>query len=92
MEKEISRKKNELQFLQNSILNIEDVGKERVLREELEVLMLREELKWPKKLEIKELSWGTGTQGTSRPLQGKEELGIKSCKSKPWRGIFLRIL
>ena len=49
VEKEIGRKKNELQLLQNSILNNEDVRKVRVLREELEVLMHRDELKWAQK-------------------------------------------
>ena len=44
VEKDICRKKIELQHLQNSILTTEDVRKESILREELEVLMHREEL------------------------------------------------
>lgn len=49
VEREIYQKQLQLQDIQNSILTIDDVRKERIHREDLELLMHREELMWAQK-------------------------------------------
>ena len=49
VEHEVHQKQLQLQEIQNSIFTIEDVRKERLLREDLEILMNREELMWAQK-------------------------------------------
>jgi len=46
---EIHKKQIQLQEMQNSILFVDDVRKEKIIMEELEVLMHREELMWAQK-------------------------------------------
>ena len=46
IEKELKEKQQTLQDMQNNIQTISDVRKERILREEIEVLMNREEIMW----------------------------------------------
>ena len=49
VENEIHLKINQLKLVQNSILSLKDVKKEAELREELEILMQREEVMWAQK-------------------------------------------
>ena len=49
VENEIHLKQNQLKLVQNSILSLGDVKKEAELREELEILMQREEVMWAQK-------------------------------------------
>ncbi|KAL4606260.1 hypothetical protein ACB092_09G089300 [Castanea dentata] len=49
IEQEINQKKRLLQDLQNNVISMANVGKERELREELECLLKREELMWAQK-------------------------------------------
>lgn len=49
VEKEIYQKQTQLQQIQNSILTTEDVRRKRMLREDPEVLINREEMKWAQK-------------------------------------------
>lgn len=49
IEQEIKQKRRLLQDLQNNVIYMEDVGKERELREDLECLLQREELMWAQK-------------------------------------------
>ena len=46
---EIKKKLVELQEMQDSIISIEDVRKEKILKEELEGLLNREEIMWTQK-------------------------------------------
>jgi len=46
VENEIRLKQAQLQSIQNSILTIDDVRKEKLFREELETLLHREEVMW----------------------------------------------
>ena len=46
VELEIKKKLVELQEMQDSIISIEDVRKEKILKEELEGLLNREEIMW----------------------------------------------
>ena len=46
---DIRLKQAQLQSIQNSILTIDDVRKEKLFREELETLMHREEVMWSQK-------------------------------------------
>ena len=49
VELEIKKKLAELQELLDSIVSLEDVRKEKILREELEGLLNREEIMWAQK-------------------------------------------
>ena len=49
MEQNISHKQDQLQTLQNSILTIDVVRKEKILKEDLETLMHRDEVIWGQK-------------------------------------------
>ena len=49
VELEIKKKLVELQEMQDSIISIEDVRKEKILKEELEGLLNREEIMWTQK-------------------------------------------
>lgn len=49
VDREIHKKQIQLQEMQNSILFVDDVRKEKIIREELEVLMHWEELMWAQK-------------------------------------------
>lgn len=49
VEREIHQKQLQLQDIQNSILTIDDVRKERIIREDLELMMHQEELMWAQK-------------------------------------------
>lgn len=49
VEQDITHKQDQLQKVQNSIHTIDDVRKEKALREEPEILMNREEVKWAQK-------------------------------------------
>ena len=58
VEKQILDKQSELQHIQNDIHNLEDVRKERTLREDLETLMNRKEMKWAQKARNKGIVLG----------------------------------
>ena len=62
VEIDIKSKMDQLQQLQNSINSLEDIRKERQLREEIEDLLDKEELKWPKKLGLIGSSMAIETQ------------------------------
>ena len=49
VERDIQQKMIQLQDAQNSISSIDDVRKEKVIREELETLLNREEVLWAQK-------------------------------------------
>ena len=49
VELEIKKKLVELQEMQDSIISIEDVRKEKILKEELEGLLNKEEIMWTQK-------------------------------------------
>ena len=49
VDSEIKRKLADLQEIQNSITSLEDVRREKIIREELEVLLYREEIMWAQK-------------------------------------------
>lgn len=53
VETEIWRKQNQLQQIQNAINTPDDTRRERVIREELEDLLNREELLWAQKARTK---------------------------------------
>ena len=46
LEQEIQLKQTQLQEIQNSIFTVEDVRKEKMVREDLETLMHGEEVMW----------------------------------------------
>lgn len=58
VELEIKKKLAELQGIQDSIASIEDVRKEKILREELERLLNREETMWAQKARSDWVSFG----------------------------------
>lgn len=58
VELEIKKKVAELQGIQDSIASIEDVRKEKILREELERLLNREETMWAQKARSDWVSFG----------------------------------
>ncbi|KAF3968805.1 hypothetical protein CMV_007346 [Castanea mollissima] len=49
LDKEIQQKMKQLQDLQNNITLVTDIAKERMLREQIETLLLREEMMWAQK-------------------------------------------
>ena len=78
-----------LQQIQNSIKSMDDVEKEKNLREEIEVLLDREELMWAQKARTKWILQGIGILDFFKLWSNKEGLEVEYYKLRMIKAFLL---
>lgn len=92
IERELKGKQQILQDMQNNIQTITDVRKERELREEIEVLMNREEIMWAQKAGNEWILQGDRNTKYFQTLVKQRRLDVKFYILRLRMGLTLRTL